>query len=211
MISPGAEDETARLDRLLHRAREWERRTVNNIAVTDTASGTTLLEITPLAADPGKSLVAIRDSSGNVLLQNDTVSGWGLAAPTNAYPVYPFLPLIKATTTTFAEMWLWAGFPYTRTVEWAYVAGTEFSDTFSECRLEWAPGFSQPWTVVADSTFQSNDDVSDSSTVYTVRSGTFTLPIAAAGQFHAIRIMQRRLPVGTGLNAYCTPVYLNAI
>jgi hypothetical protein len=211
MMTPGSEGESARLDRLLQRAREWERRTVSNVAVTDPATGTALLEVTPLPADPGKSSVVVRDSSGNDLLKNDTVSGWGLAAPTNAYPVYPFLPLMKATTTTFTEMWLWAGYAYTQTVEWAYVAGTEFSDTFSECRLEWAPGFGQPWTVVADSTFLSNDDVSDSSTVYTVYSGTFTLPIAAAGQFYAIRIMQRRSAVGTGLNAYCTPVYLNAI
>lgn len=210
MIGPTSDDREARLAALWAQAREWERRTFSNVTVTDPTSGIALLEVTPLPADPGKSLVAVRDYNGHDLLKNDVNSGWGLAAPQNAYPVNPALPAIKNTSTSFVESWLYAGFTYSRTVEWAYVAGTEFTDTVAECRLEWAAGIGPSWTVVPGSTFQSNEDVSDPATVFTVFSGTLTLPIAAAGQFHSVRLMQRKAS-GPGLNTYCSPVYLNAI
>lgn len=210
MIGPTNDNDENRLAALWAQAREWERRTFSNVTVTDPASGTALLEVTPLPADPGKSQVVVRDYNGHELLKNDTNSGWGLAAPQNAYPVNPALPAISNTSTSFTEAWLYAGFTYSRTVEWAYVAGTEFTDTFVECRLEWAVGIGPSWTVVPGSTFQSNDDLSDASTVFHVFSGTLTLPIAASGQFHSVRLMQRKV-VGTGTKTWCSPVYLNAI
>lgn len=208
MISPGAEDREAWLARLWNEAREYERRTFSNVAVTGTNA--TLLEVRPLPADPGKSLVAVRDSFGHTLLQNDTTAGWGLASPQNGYPSYPAWPAVQTASTSFLEMWLYVGFTYSKTIEWAYIHGTEFTDTFSECQMEWSPNVGPPWTVITGSTTQSNEDVSAAGTVFTVRSGTFDLPITASGNTFSVRLVCRKAS-GPGTKAFCSPVYLNAV
>lgn len=208
MISPGNDGREAELARLWAEAREYERRTFSNIAVTSPTS--TLLEVTPLASDPGKSLVAVRDSFGHDLLKNDTTAGWGLASPQNGYPSYPAWPATQTSSTSFVEMWLYVGFTYAKPIEWAYIHGTEFSDTFSECQMEWSPNVGPPWTAIAGSTTQSNEDVSDVATVFTVRSGTFDLPITAAGNSFSVRLVCRKAS-GSGAKAFCSPVYLNAV
>lgn len=208
MISPGSESPDAQLARLWAEAREYERRTFSNVSVTNGSA--TLLEVSPLPDDPGKSLVAVRDSFGHALLQNDTNSGWGLAAPRNGYPTYPAWPAVQTSSTTFTELWLYVGFTYAKPVEWGYIHGTEFTDTFSECQLEWSPNVGPPWTAIAGSTTQSNQDVSDSATVFTVRSGTFELPITAAGNTFSVRLVCRKAS-GPGAKAFCSPVYLNVL
>jgi hypothetical protein len=210
VIGPVDDSEPARIARLMEQAREWERRTMSNVTVTDPDTGVALLEVTPLPTDPGKSDVVVRDHAGNELLKADTTAGWGLAAPQNGYPVYPALPAVSTDSGSFTEAWLYSGFMYSPTFEWAYVAGSEFTDTFAECRLEWAEGFGFPWTVIPGSTFQSNEDLSDPATVFTVFSGTATIPVTAAGQFRIIRLMLRKA-AGTGLKVWCSPVYLNAL
>lgn len=209
MISATSEDQEAWLADQWQRAREYARRTFSNMAVTS-PTGVRLLEVTPLTSDPNKSLVAVRDSFGNDLLRNDTVAGWGLASPRNGYTPYPAWPAVQTASTSFIEAWLFGGFCYSKDIEWAYIHGTEFTTTFSECQLEWSPTLGPPWTLIPGSTTQSNQDVSDSTTVWTVRSGTFTLPLAAAGNFFAIRLVLRKAS-GPGAKAFCTPVYLNAI
>lgn len=189
-------------------AREYERRTFSNVAVT--SGSATLLEVSPLPSDPGKSLVAVRDSFGHDLLSNDTVAGWGLKSPQNGYPSYPAWPAVQTASTSFVELWLYVGFTYSKTVEWAYIHGTEFTTTYSECQIEWSATVGPPWTAVAGSTTQSNQDVSDVSTVFTVQSGTFDLPITAAGNTFAVRLVCRKAS-GPGAKAFCSPVYLNVV
>lgn len=210
MKSASDDSEDARLAALWDRAREYERRTMSDVAVTDPTTGVKLLQVTPLPATPGRSQVVIRDSHGHDLLKNDTNAGWGLAAPQNGYNPYPTWPAIFAQSTSFVETWLYAGWTYGQAIEYGYIAGTEFTDTFAECRLEYATSLGGSWTTVAGSTHQSNQDVSDIATVFTTFSGTFTLPLTAAGQFFGVRIMCR-VASGPGLKAWVSPVYLNQL
>lgn len=198
------------LSQLWAQAREWERRTFSNVAVTDPTSGVRLLEVAPVSTAPAKSQITIRDNAGHAILQNDINAGWGLSSPQNGYPAYPLWPAMQTASTSFAELWTFFGFIYSPSVEWAYVAGTEFMDTFAECRLEWSFEAAGPWTVVANSTFQSNEDVSNSASTFTVRSGAFTFPIVASGQHGLVRLMCRKAS-GPGTKAFCSPVYLNAL
>lgn len=208
MIRNTTDDDEAWLAAAWKEAREYASRTLSNVTVTG-RTGARLFEVTPLASDPGKSQVVLRDEFGHDLLKNDTNAGWGLASPQNGYSSYPAFPLVKGTSGTFTEAWLYGGFTYTNTIQWAYIHGTEFSDTFSECRMEWAPDITN-WQAIPNSTTQSNEDVSNPATVYTIRSGTFDLPLVASGNFFGVRLVQRKAS-GSGTNVYCTPVYLNAV
>lgn len=212
MISPTADDDEARLQRLWDEAREFERRTLSNVSVTGD-SGERLLEVTPLPSDPARSQVTVRDYAGDELLKNDTVAGWGLAAPLNGYPVYPTMPAVGGFETVFTERYLFAGFLYSPVMEWSYMHGTDdnTSTAVSECRLEYCPGsFAGPWTVVTGSTAQTNVYLLAGAAPATV-SGQVTVPLSAAGQFYAVRLVQRRV-TGSGFQrTYCGPVYLNAV
>lgn len=205
MKSPQDDD---RLAGLWARVREYERRTVSNVTVTQ-PDGVVLLEVTPLPADPGKSKVVVRDQVGHELLRNDTTAGWGLASPQNAVCVYPNWPAISATGGSFVETWLFVGRLYSPNLAYAYIHGTEFTDTTAETRVEYNPGNNTSWTAVTGSTTQSNQDVSDTTTVFTVRSGMFTVPLASAGQMYGIRLVSRIAVAGSGSKAWSTPVYLN--
>jgi hypothetical protein len=204
MISPSERD---RLTRLRDRAREWERRVFSNVAVTND-SGVRLLEVTPVPSAPGKSQVVIRDSSGNELLKNDVNAGWGLAAPQCGYPTYANATFMSTTGTSFLEAWLFAGFLYGPALEYGYFAAGDSGSTV-ECRLEYSVGtLAGPWTVVPGSTQQSTND--SGATSFTLRSGTFTVPLTNAGQFFGIRLMSRVVS-GAGTTAYSQPMYLNQL
>ena len=202
------QDQPETVDSLWARAREWERRTFSNVSVTDPVTGVKNLEIAPVAASPGRSQITIRDPAGHAILKNDTAAGWGLAAPQTGYPSYPAWPAISTTSTIFAEVWIFNGFLYSPQIERAYIAGTEFTDTTAECRIEYSTDAAN-WTIVTNSVFQSNQDVSDETTVFTVFSGTFRIPITASGNVYYIRLMCRKAS-GPGTRAFCSPVYLNA-
>lgn len=206
MIAPGNENEEAWLARLWAEARELERRTFSNVAVT-LPSGVKILEITPVAG--GGTDIVIRDSAENVLLRSDTTAGWGLSQPQIGYPVYPTGPRLEATGSNFQPVWEFNGFITTPNFEWGYTHGTDFSDTISECRIEYqiAGG---PVIVVPDSTFQSNEDTSDASTVFTVKSGVYTFPDPHMNHFCTIRLMGRTLPGGFSTASYSSPTFLNA-
>lgn len=207
MISPTEGDAEAWLARLWAEAREFERRTFSNVAVT-LPGGVKVVEVTPIP--PGdRSDVVIRDSADNVLLRNDTVAGWGLSQPQTGCPVYPTGPRIQATGPVFQSAWEFQGFITMPRFEWAYTHGTDFADTFSECRFEYQ--FAGGSTVVVpNSTFQSNQDTSDATTVFTVRSGTYTFPAAHMNEFCVIRLMGRTLAGGTSTASYSSPNYLNS-
>lgn len=202
MISAGGDDREAWLARLWAETREFQRRTFSNVSVT--ANGVQLLEVTP---DGDRSDVVVRDQFGNVLLRNDPV--WGLSQPQTGYPVYPTGPRIQATGATFQSAWMFQGFINQSRFEWGYTHGSDFADTFSECRLEYQ--FTGGSTVVVpSSTFQSNQDTSDATTVFTVRSGTYTFPADHMGEFCTIWLMGRTVAGGTSNASYCSPTYLNA-
>lgn len=205
MRSPQEQD---RLAQLWARAREYERRTVSSVTVTQ--AGVALLQVTPLPADLGKSQVVVRDGAGHDLLKNDTNSGWGLAAPQSAVPAYPMWPAIPASGGSFVETWLFVGRLYSPNIGYGYIHGSEFATTFAETRVEYNPGNNTAWTAVTGSTTQSNEDVSNTATVFTLRAGTFTVPLSAAGQTYGIRLVSR-VASGAGLKAWSTPVYLNQV
>lgn len=198
MLRPGSTDE---LSDLWAQAREYERRTFSNVAVTDPATGIKNLEV-------GNSRTTIRDSLGNILFQ--TSPTWGLAYPRNGYPAYPAWPAVAGRSTTFSEIFLFLGYVYGQSLEYGYIHGTEFPDTTSECRLEYTTDFVS-FTPVPGSTTQSNQDVSDTTTVFTLRSGTFTLPVVTSGQAWGVRLVCRYLPGGSGITAWGVPVYLNQL
>jgi hypothetical protein len=203
-------NEPDRLAAAWQQAQELERRTFSNISVTDPVTGVKLLQVVPLAADPGKSQVTVKDQLGHDLLRNDTAAGWGLAAPQASHASYPYWPVISATGSSFIECWSFWGYCYSPAIEYAYIHGTEFSSTTAETQVEYSTTQTGPWTVVTGSTTQSNQDVSDITTVFTVRSGTFTLPLTSAGQLMAIRLTSR-VASGPGAKAWCSPVYLNGV
>jgi hypothetical protein len=210
MMTPAQNDDEAQLQNLWNQAREFERRTFSNVSVTG-ASGVKLLEVTPLPSDPSRTQVVVRDYAGDELLKNDTVAGWGLAAPINGYPAYATQPSTNGFETTFTERWLFAGFLYSPFVEWSYMHGVDDAAATSECRLEYSVGsLSGPWITVPGSTAQSTW-LTTSGTPPTTASGQFTVPLAASGQVYGIRLMQRRT-TGSGFDrTYCAPVYLNAV
>lgn len=202
-------DNHARLQRLWDRAMELERRTLSNVAVTS-AGGIRLLEVTPVPNDPGKSTVCIRDSSGNELLKNDTTAGWGLAAPTNAYPRYAASPDLPVVTTSFSERWLFAGFVYSPDIEWAYSHGLDQADeaSTSTCAMEYSANLAGAWTTLPGSTNTTAHNVLSGGSP--VVSGTWPIPSFQSGTFVWIRLVQKKNTSGL-TRAYCTPVYLNAI
>lgn len=209
MKRPGYEGPASRISKLWEQAKEYERRTFSNLSVTNPANGVTQLEVTPLSADPSRSQIVLRDTSGNELLKNDTTAGWGLSSPRNSYPAYPRGPRLAGTETVFTERWMYNGFVYMPNIEWAYVHGTDFSDTFSEARVVYRYADEVSETVIPGSVTQSNEDVSDTSTVFTVRSGTFTLPPRPTGTVIFI-VFQQRKAIGPGSTTYMSPNYLNA-
>jgi hypothetical protein len=196
---------------LWEQAREYERRTFSNIAVTG-STGVKLLEVSPLPEDPTRSLVCIRDYADDDLLKNDTTAGWGLAAPRNGMPAYPASPTVDGLDTTFAARWMFAGFMYSPNVEWSYMHGTSdaTSTAVSECRMEYGTTLTGPWTTVADSTNQTTW-FTLSGTPPTTVSGQFTVSLATSGQFFAIRLVQRRVSGGPFHRTLASPVYLNAL
>lgn len=202
MISHDDED---RLRRLWDTVREFERRVVSNTAVT-TSNGVKVLEVAPVAASPDKSQLTIRDANGHALLRNDVNAGWGLAAPQNGYATYANSLFVTTSGTSFVESWLFGGYMYSPSVEYGYIAGGSTGTTV-ECRLEYSTGhIAGPWTVVPGSTQQSTDDISGNT--FTVRSGTFTVPLSSAGQIYGIRLMSRVVS-GPGPLVGSGPVYLN--
>lgn len=203
-------NEQDRLAALWLQAQEFERRTFSNVAVTDPTTGVKLLQITPLPADAGKSQVTVRDQLGHDLLRNDTNAGWGLSAPQASHTSYPYWPVVSGGGASFVECWSFWGYLYSPSVEYAYIHGTEFTDTTAETQVEYGTTQTGPWTVVPGSTTQSNQDVSNIATVFTVRSGTFTVPMTAAGQLWAIRLTSR-VASGPGAKAWASPVYLNTL
>lgn len=209
MISPQRDDDEAWLAQMWERAREWERRTFSNMTVT---SGTVhLFEVSPLPPpNQDKSLVAVRDYTGNTLLQNDTNAGWGLAAPLSTYPAYPRGPRLSGTETAFTARWEFQGYLQTASFEWGYVHGVDAAGTTSEARIEYQVGADPTVYVVTNSTTTSNEDVTNTATVFTVRSGTFTFPADYFGQFCKIWFKQRKAS-GAGTTTYLSPVYLNAV
>lgn len=84
------DDLVARLAKLEDKLDEINRKTLNNISVTDPSTQVKMLEIDQDAAHSNRARIRIRDSAGDVLLNNDTVTGWGLAAPQIPYAMYPF-------------------------------------------------------------------------------------------------------------------------
>lgn len=211
MISATSDGDEARLNALWAQAREYERRTFSNIAVTG-SSGVRLLEVTPLPTDPSRSLVCIRDSAGDDLLKNDTTSGWGLAAPQNGLPSYAASLDVNGLETVLTARWMFAGFMYSPIVEWSYMHGTDDSGStaVSECRMEYGTSLSGPWTAVPDSTNQTSW-FTLSGTAPTTVSGQFVLPLAAAGDFYAIKLVQRRVSGGSLVRTYAGPIYLNCL
>jgi len=86
---------------------EYERKTLSNLAVTDPGTGIKMLVVD---TDPGngKPRITVKDSTGNVLLLNDTAgAAWGLRAP--LYSGAPFLDNsfsgAQNTTTTDKIDW----------------------------------------------------------------------------------------------------------
>lgn len=200
------------IESLWSEAQEFDRRTFSNVAVT-LASGVKVLEVSPITGTT-RYRIAVRDNNGHVVLGNDTVAQWGLTAPLTGIPSYSRDPIIThGAGATFATRWRFYGFIYGPTIEWAYTHGTEFPDTFAETRFtyQWISGGAV--TPIPGSTAQSNQDVSNTSTVFTVVSGTFTFPDASTrmGQACAIELQQRTIPGGSGSQSFATPRYLNQV
>lgn len=206
MMTPadqGGPDEL--LARLTLQAREWERRTFSNVTVA-TSGGVNILEVTPIPPTKARSKVVIRDDSGDAILQNDTVAGWGLTAPVSGMSAYPAFPMMHGTETVFTSRWEFYGFMYGLQLEGSYQHGTEFTGTFSECQMEYQWDGGSATTI--PNTFSSSDADVTSNAVAIV-AWTYTIPpppTAARGL--TVRLMQRKAS-GTGAQTFSGPLYLN--
>ncbi len=141
-LTPKSDSLVQRLDALDAAIDEYERKTLSNLAVTDPNTGIKMLVVDK---DPsnGKPRITVKDSTGNILLLNDTAgSAWGLRAP--LYTGTPFLDNSfggsQNTTTTDKINWKIV-FPVASQrvlLRWF----TEFSFTGSKTgtyALRWAP------------------------------------------------------------------------
>jgi len=86
MKTPTDDDLIARIAAAEARLAELSRKTLSTLAVSDPASATSVLTVQPDTANGGRPQITIRDTTGNVLFQNDTGgTGWGLRAPLRMY------------------------------------------------------------------------------------------------------------------------------
>lgn len=87
--TPSLDDLAAVVASVKKEIAEAARKTLSTIAVT-AANGVRMLNIAADAANSNRPQVTIRDSNNNILLQNDTVAGWGITHPIIGYPFYPY-------------------------------------------------------------------------------------------------------------------------
>jgi hypothetical protein len=117
------DDLVSRVAKLEARLEEMGRKTLNYISVTDPLTGVQTLQIDEDANNQNRARVRIRDSSGNVLFQNDTKGqGWGYVHPSFPYVWYPFdsrTPLHN-TTGTYLIYWNSAQYITQQRIAWAF-------------------------------------------------------------------------------------------
>src|ERR1700758_4609501 len=95
--TPQPDDVAARLADLQRQIDELGRKTFSNLSVTDSVTQNSVLKINQDSSNNNASRVTIRDSSNDIIFQNDTVAGWGYTAPNIAYSVVPF-NMLSATS-----------------------------------------------------------------------------------------------------------------
>lgn len=86
MKTPTDDSLISRLAAAEARLAELSRKTLSTLAVSDPASTTSILTVKPDTANGARPQITIKDTTGNVLFQNDTGgTGWGLRAPLRIY------------------------------------------------------------------------------------------------------------------------------
>lgn len=89
--TPSNKDDLAnRVSNLEAHIEEIVRKTLSNLSVTDPGTGNKVFQIDQDTANSNRSRITMRDSAGDIIMQNDTVSGWGYAHPNVTYAMYPF-------------------------------------------------------------------------------------------------------------------------
>lgn len=99
-----------RIAKLEAKVAEMGRKTFNNLTVTDAGTTNAVLQIDKDAANANRARLRIRDSAGDVIMANDTTSGWGYAVPNVVYPMYPnnSSPATQITTAGFQTTYIGA-------------------------------------------------------------------------------------------------------
>ncbi len=86
MKTPTDDDLVSRLAAAEQRLAELSRKTLSTLAVSDPTSSTSVLTVQPDTANGNRPQITIKDTTGNVLFQNDTGgNAWGLRAPLRVY------------------------------------------------------------------------------------------------------------------------------
>lgn len=86
MKTPSDDSLIARIAAAEQRLAELSRKTFSTLAVSDPSSATSVLTVQPDVANGGRPQITIKDTTGNILFQNDTGgAAWGLRAPLRIY------------------------------------------------------------------------------------------------------------------------------
>lgn len=191
-MTPARTTDADEIKRLHERIDELERKTLSNLAVTD-SNGIRRFQVN----DQG---VVIRDATGAAIMRNYNTSGWGNAYPTGIIPLYRWNdvldPLVQTNVTDSTYRSKWFGYfqvSHPR-VSMSFVHQISGGTATGQYKVSWYDPNTAIDTTMFESAVRGPGSFSDSP--------VFTLPQSTHQSIIGIRIMAR-MPTGVNGVDWC--------